>query len=119
MRWFVTLLLGAAGGYLASRLATRSELDEFQRDLQRRDRSSAAPAPSHPAPLPVSEPPSPEAPGIDPARVMLIAATVAAYLGKHAVVRRIKVAGHRTGDPWAVYGRATLQASHNLVQGHR
>ncbi len=50
---------------------------------------------------------------------MLIAATVAAYLGKHAVVRRIKVAGHRTGDPWAVYGRATLQASHNLVQGHR
>ncbi len=124
MRWFVTLLLGAAGGYLAARLATRTELDEFQRDLADRDRRSAAPTPSPTAPLRASEmavpqPPPPEAPGIDPAKVMLIAATVAAYLGKHAVVRRIKVAGHRTGDPWAVYGRATLQASHDLVQVHR
>ena len=57
--------------------------------------------------------------GIDPARVMLIGAAVAAYLGKHAVVRRIRVLGHRSGDPWALSGRATLQASHNVVQAHR
>jgi hypothetical protein len=50
---------------------------------------------------------------------MLIGAAVAAYLGKHAVVRRIRVVGHRGGDPWALSGRATLQASHNVVQTHR
>ncbi len=124
MRWFVTLLLGAAGGYLAARATTRSELDQFQRDLDTRERREVAPAPSRPAPplqpeVVAAEPPSPDAPGIEPTKVMLIAASVAAFLGKHAVVRRIKVAGHRTGDPWAVYGRATLQASHNLVQTHR
>ena len=124
MRWFLTLILGAAGGYLAARATTRSELDQFQRDLDSRERRAVAPAPSRPAPPPqpeavAAEPAPPEAPGIDPIKVMLISASVAAFLGKHAVVRRIKVAGHGTGDPWAVYGRATLQASHNLVQTHR
>ncbi len=115
MRWLVTLLLGAVGGYLASRVATRSEIDEFQREL----RSGAKPVPARQVPSVPQPEPTPEAEGIDSTRIMLIGAAVAAYLGKHAVVRRIRVVGHRGGDPWALSGRATLQASHNVVQTHR
>jgi hypothetical protein len=115
MRWLVTLLLGAVGGYLASRVATRSELDEFQQELRSVEKSARD---RHVPSGPQAEP-TPQAEGIDPTRVMLIGAAVAAYLGKHAVVRRIRVVGHRGGDPWALSGRATLQASHNVVQTHR
>lgn len=124
MRWFVTLLLGAAGGYLAARATMRSELDQFRREMEAGGgRSVTAPAPAPAAPPPpapepagtAAEVPVPEAPGVTPETVMLIAASVAAFLGKHAVVRRIRVAGHRSGDPWALYGRTTVQASHNIV----
>ena len=132
MRWFVTLVLGAAGGFLAARATMRSELDQLRRELAGGNgRPSVAPPPAEPAPEPpvqetlgeaaheaVAEAGAPEHPGLDPTTVMLIAASVAAYLGKRAVVRRIKVAGHRAGDPWALSGRTTLQASHNIVQVH-
>lgn len=132
MRWFVTLVLGAAGGYLAARATMRSELDQFRRELAAgKGRPSVAPPPPAPTPEPpvpeavpesvpeaVAEAGAPEHPGLDPSTVMLIAASVAAFLGKRAVVRRIKVAGHRAGDPWALSGRTTLQASHNIVQIH-
>ena len=111
----VTLLVGRGRGYLASRVATRSELDEFQNELRSVEKS----APDRHVPSAPQADPTPHTEGIDPTRVMLIGAAVAAYLGKHAVVRRIRVVGHRGGDPWALSGRATLQASHNVVQTHR
>lgn len=128
MRWFVSLILGAAGGFLAARVTMQKELDEFRKEiLNRNGRGAVAPPPEAPAPAPapVAEaPPAPEAPAapehppVDEETAMIIAAAVAAYLGKRAAVRRIRVVGHGSGDPWAVSGRISLQASHNVVQTH-
>ena len=49
-RRFITLLLGAAGGYLAARATMRSELDQLRREMESRGgRSVSAPAPAAPA----------------------------------------------------------------------
>lgn len=123
MRWFVTLILGAAGGFLAARATMQKELDEFRKEiLARNGRVATAPPPEAPAPAPapVAEAPAAalEHPPVDEETAMIIAAAVAAYLGKRAAVRRIRVVGHGSGDPWAVSGRISLQASHNVVQTH-
>lgn len=129
MRWFMTLILGAAGGFLAARATMQKELDEFRKEiLTRNGRGTTAPPPEAPAPAPapvveapqpVAEAPAaPETPPVDEETAMIIAAAVAAYLGKRAAVRRIRVVGHGSGDPWAVSGRISLQASHNVVQTH-
>ncbi|MGB7434104.1 MAG: hypothetical protein WBR26_01110 [Candidatus Acidiferrum sp.] len=50
--------------------------------------------------------------------VLVISAAVAAFLGKRASIRQI----HLTGEtPWAMQGRATVQASHGIefVRGSR
>lgn len=48
--------------------------------------------------------------------VVVIAAAVAAYLGKRATIRQIHVAA---GRAWAQQGRASVQASHNISHASR
>jgi len=43
--------------------------------------------------------------------VLVISAAVAAFLGKRASIRQIRLAGE---TPWAMQGRATVQASHGI-----
>jgi methylmalonyl-CoA carboxyltransferase 12S subunit len=66
---------------------------------------AAAPArPAGPAPAPVAE-------GLSEELVLVISAAVAAFLGKKAHVRQIRLLGSAA---WAQQGRATIQASHAL-----
>lgn len=48
--------------------------------------------------------------------VLAITAAVAAFLGKRATIRQIRLTG---STPWAMQGRATVQASHGLVRWFR
>jgi len=56
--------------------------------------------------------------GISPEIVLAISAAVAAFLGKRASIRQIRLSGE---SPWAQQGRATVQASHGIefVRGRR
>lgn len=66
--------------------------------------------------------PSAERPAIEtgiPGEIILaISAAVAAFLGKRASIRQIRLTGE---TPWAMQGRATVQASHGIefVRGLR
>lgn len=46
--------------------------------------------------------------------LFLLAAAVAAYLGKRAPLRAVRLLGTTT---WAQQGRVSLQASHRIVKG--
>jgi methylmalonyl-CoA carboxyltransferase 12S subunit len=56
--------------------------------------------------------------GLTPEIVLAISAAVAAFLGKRATIRQIRLSGE---SPWAMQGRATVQASHGIefVRGRR
>ena len=63
-------------------------------------------------PAPVSAPaPSPAAEGLSEEIVLVISAAVAAFLGKKAPIRQIRLLGSAA---WAQQGRVTIQASHAL-----
>jgi methylmalonyl-CoA carboxyltransferase 12S subunit len=57
--------------------------------------------------------PAPEAEGLSEELVLVIGAAVAAFLGKRAHVRQIRLLGSAA---WAQQGRVTIQASHTLGQ---
>jgi methylmalonyl-CoA carboxyltransferase large subunit len=54
--------------------------------------------------------------GISSEIVMAISAAVAAYLGKRATIRQIRLT---SSNAWSAIGRATIQASHSIVRGNR
>jgi methylmalonyl-CoA carboxyltransferase large subunit len=58
--------------------------------------------------------PAPAEPGVSEEVVLVIAAAVAAFLGKKAPVRQIRLLGSAA---WAQQGRVTVQASHVLSHG--
>jgi len=55
---------------------------------------------------------------VSPELALVISAAVAAFLGKRATLRQIRLTG---ATPWAMQGRATVQASHGIefVRGLR
>jgi methylmalonyl-CoA carboxyltransferase 12S subunit len=66
-----------------------------------------------------SDPVKAQAPKEIPGEIILaISAAVAAFLGKRASIRQIRLTGE---TPWAMQGRATVQASHGIefVRGLR
>ncbi|MBI4907892.1 MAG: hypothetical protein HY820_29980 [Acidobacteria bacterium] len=52
---------------------------------------------------------------LSPETVLVIAAAVAAYLGKRGHIRHIRLL---TSTPWAQQGRVSIQASHQLDTYH-
>jgi methylmalonyl-CoA carboxyltransferase large subunit len=58
-----------------------------------------------------AQPAAPEAEGLSEELVLVISAAVAAFLGKKAHIRQIRLLGSAA---WAQQGRATIQASHAL-----
>jgi methylmalonyl-CoA carboxyltransferase large subunit len=51
---------------------------------------------------------------IDPEVLMVIAAAVAAFMGKKARIRRVRRSVAGGMNPWAQQGRVSIQASHNV-----
>ena len=82
-----------------------AELGERVAALERRAGPAVAPAPAPPAA------PAPAAEGLSEETVLVIAAAVAAFLGKKAPIRQIRLLGSAA---WAQQGRVTIQASHSL-----
>lgn len=80
---------------------------------------AAAAAPSHSVELDADEEPAPPVEREELSEEILIAlsAAVAAYLGKRARIRTVRLLG---SSQWAQQGRVSIQASHRLnVQHHR
>ncbi len=76
--------------------------------------SASAPAPGPAAPPYPDREPTPE--GLSEELVLVIAAAIAAFLGKKAHIRQIRLLG---SPGWAEHGRVTIQASHVLSTHHR
>ena len=53
---------------------------------------------------------------ISPEIVLAISAAVAAFLGKRATIRQIRLT---SSNAWSAAGPATMQASHAIVRGNR
>jgi methylmalonyl-CoA carboxyltransferase 12S subunit len=53
---------------------------------------------------------------ISPEIVLAISAAVAAYLGKRATIRQIRLT---SSNAWSAQGRASMLASHTIVRGNR
>ncbi len=62
-------------------------------------------------PTAVSAPPAPAPEPIPEEILLVISAAVAAFLGKRAPVRQIRLI---SSSGWATQGRVSIQASHNL-----
>ena len=76
--------------------------------------SPAAETPVAAAPAPVPAP-VPEPEEISPEILMAISAAVAAYLGKRAHIRTVRLL---SSTAWAQQGRVNIQASHRLNVPH-
>jgi methylmalonyl-CoA carboxyltransferase large subunit len=83
-----------------------ARLNERVAALEKAAGSSSIAVSRTPAPAPAAE-------GLSEELVLVISAAVAAFLGKKAHVRQIRLLGSAA---WAQQGRATIQASHAL--GH-
>jgi methylmalonyl-CoA carboxyltransferase large subunit len=96
--------------------ALEDELNELRQRVEKLEALLAASKTASPA-APVQ--PNKEAEQeITPEIVLAISAAVAAFLGKRASIRQIRLSGE---SPWAMQGRATVQASHGIefVRGRR
>jgi len=103
---FLSVLLGVVGGGLAGYAAARKAM---------RVPPPGSPEPG-PPPAPVAQPtpPEPEPAELSEETLAVLTAAVAAFLGKHARVRRARLAPRAASGAWAQQGRVFVQASHNL-----
>ena len=92
------------------------DLDERLHTLELRmgEGASAAVAKA-PSPAPVPVVPKQEEEQIDPEVLMVIAAAVAAFMGRKARIRRVRRSVTPGMNPWAQQGRVSIQASHNVA----
>ncbi|ABF42025.1 hypothetical protein Acid345_3024 [Candidatus Koribacter versatilis Ellin345] len=99
--------------------ARQTELAEQLKAVQRSITAKAEPVPPPPVNVNASKPtataePAPPKPAAIPEEIMLvIAAAVAAFVGKSARIRSARYM-HEGQSPWAQQGRVFIQASHNL-----
>jgi methylmalonyl-CoA carboxyltransferase large subunit len=95
-----------------TRLSARVEELEKAAGLARAQPAAPppSPAPAPPGRAPLAEPAPPHE-GLDEELVLIIAAAVAAFLGKKPHIRQIRLLGSAA---WSQQGRVTIQASHAL-----
>ena len=115
------LWLGAAAGaaWWLGRRAGERALDRRLSDLEQRLRSDFAPHPAFAAPAPAPVEALADIDEIPPETISVIAAAVAAFLGKRARIRRVRRVNAAGFNPWSQQGRVSVQASHNLAFSRR
>ena len=87
----------------------KNEISELRQRIEKLEALLAA---SHAAP-PATAGPKAEIPRDI---VLAISAAVAAFLGKRASIRQIRLS---SSNAWSAQGRASMQASHTIVRGNR
>jgi methylmalonyl-CoA carboxyltransferase large subunit len=55
-----------------------------------------------------------ESPEITPELLMIMSASIAAYLGKNVRIRRARFISQQGPSSWSQVGRVSIQSSHNL-----
>src|SRR5262245_8182966 len=88
-----------------------ARLGERVAALEKAAGSGLAPLASARATAVTAVAPAPVAEGLSEEIVLIIGAAVAAFLGKKAPIRQIRLLG---SSAWAQQGRVTIQASHTL-----
>lgn len=91
------------------------ELDQRLGKLELRMGGAPVPVVSAPPAAPVPVAPKKEDEEIAPEVLMVIAAAVAAFMGKKARIRRVRRSATPGMNPWAQQGRVSIQASHNVA----
>ena len=104
----VTTLLEEMNGRLR-------RLEERIQALEARGGESPKPEVSAPAAAAAPVDTKPEEEQIEPEVLMVIAAAVAAFMGKKARIRRVRRSATPGMNPWAQQGRVSIQASHNVA----
>jgi methylmalonyl-CoA carboxyltransferase large subunit len=77
--------------------------------------TTAGLAPAAAAPAAALDHSKPEPEGLGEEQLLVISAAIAAYLGKRAHIRQVRLLG---SGAWAQQGRVTIQASHSLSIHH-
>jgi methylmalonyl-CoA carboxyltransferase large subunit len=89
--------------------ALRRELARLGERVAALERAAGPAGPAVPPTAVYPAAPAPPAEGISEETILVIAAAVAAFLGKKAPIRQIRLLGSAA---WAQQGRVTIQASH-------
>ncbi|MGA3026845.1 MAG: hypothetical protein ABSF98_18970 [Bryobacteraceae bacterium] len=89
-------------------------MEERIHNLELRLGEAAKPVVSAPAPV-AAKAEEKEEERIEPEILMVIAAAVAAFMGKKARIRRVRRSATPGMNPWAQQGRVSIQASHNVA----
>ncbi len=131
-------LIGCTLSYYLSRRVALREVERMRNELEQEVAAVAAraaeqkpaaavapaapPAPKaapQPAPAPKPAPAPPKEEGLSEELMLIIAAAVAAHLGKKVRVRHARLMQPTGVNPWAQQGRVIVQASHALALTHR
>ena len=106
MNTFLFMLASTAVGWLLGTRTTQRQLDARFADFERK---MAAATP--PVAAPVEEPPKDEE--LDEETLLILSASIAAFLGKKARIRRVRRL--QPGfSPWSQQGRVNIMGSHDV-----
>lgn len=103
----------AVDARIADLTAQLRAMEERLRSLEARFAPPLA-APVAPAPAPKPAVPKQQEEPISEEILMVIAAAVAAFMGKKAKIRRVRRMTEFGVNPWSQQGRVSIQASHNV-----
>lgn len=93
----------------------RAQIAALTERLASLSKLAAAEVPPAAAPAPAAAAPAPQETGISEEILIALAAAVAAYLGKRAPIRHVRLL---STTAWAQQGRVNIQASHGLNVQH-
>lgn len=128
-------LVGCTLSYYLSRRVVLREMERLRKDLGQaaqvvavEPKSAIAAAPvakptpvvvPQPAAVPKPAPAPPKEEGLSEELMLIIAAAVAAHLGKKVRIRQARLVQPSGTNSWAQQGRVIVQASHALALSHR
>ena len=105
----------SSGVFEESRVeALLAQMNERLLAMEQRLREVEARLPATAAPTPGLKPAAAQDEAVSEEILMVIAAAVAAFLGKKAKIRKVRRMTEFGINPWSQQGRVSIQASHNV-----
>ncbi len=107
MNTFLFMLASTAVGWLLGSRTAQRRIDRKFAELERRMASAPAQAAAvEAAPKKEEE--------LDEETLLILSATIAAYLGKKARIRRVRRINQPGYNPWSQQGRVSIMGSHDV-----